>query len=79
MDRRVTPLSGLPHLPGVPNLHINRPLFSNSDHVIFSRQLPFFFSLIMHTYARGCMCIRRHLKEQFSGVLITWSERENKT
>ena len=28
MDRRVTPLSGLPHLPGVPNLHINRPLFS---------------------------------------------------
>ena len=28
MDRRVTPLSGLPHLLGVPHLHINRPLFS---------------------------------------------------
>ena len=25
MDRRVTPLSGLPHLPGVPHLHVNRP------------------------------------------------------
>ena len=26
MDRRVTQLSGLPHLPGVPHLHVNRPL-----------------------------------------------------
>ena len=26
MDRRVTPLSGLFHLPGVPYLHVNRPL-----------------------------------------------------
>ena len=25
MDRRVTPVSGLPHLPGVPHLHVNRP------------------------------------------------------
>ena len=26
MDRRVTqPISGLPHLPGVPHLHVNRP------------------------------------------------------
>ena len=27
MDRRVTRLSGLPHLPGVHHLHVNRPLF----------------------------------------------------
>ena len=26
MDRRVTHQSGLPHLPGVPHLHVNRPL-----------------------------------------------------
>ena len=26
MDRRVTHLSGLPHLPRVPHLHVNRPL-----------------------------------------------------
>ena len=27
MDGRVAPLiSGLPHLPGVPHLHVNRPL-----------------------------------------------------
>ena len=26
MDRRVTHQSGLPHLPGVPHLHANRPL-----------------------------------------------------
>ena len=25
-DRRVTPPSGLPHLPGAPHIHINRPL-----------------------------------------------------
>ena len=25
-DRRVTHQSGLPHLPGVPHLHVNRPL-----------------------------------------------------
>ena len=25
MDRRVTPPSRLPHLPGVPHLHVNRP------------------------------------------------------
>ena len=25
VDRRVTHLSGLPHLPGVPRLHLNRP------------------------------------------------------
>ena len=24
-DRRVTHQSGLPHLPGVPHLHVNRP------------------------------------------------------
>ena len=26
VDRRVTHQSGLPHLPGVPHLHVNRPL-----------------------------------------------------
>ena len=26
VDRRVTHQSGLPHLPGVPDLHVNRPL-----------------------------------------------------
>ena len=26
MDRPVTHLSGLPHLPGVSHLHVNRPL-----------------------------------------------------
>ena len=26
MDRLVTHLSGLPHIPGVPHLHVNRPL-----------------------------------------------------
>ena len=26
MDKRVTPTSGFPHLPGVPHLHVNRPL-----------------------------------------------------
>ena len=26
MDRRVTNQSGLPHLPGVPQLHVNKPL-----------------------------------------------------
>ena len=25
MDKRVTPPIGLPHLPGVPHLHVNRP------------------------------------------------------
>ena len=39
---------------------------------IFSRQLP------MHTYVRGCMCIRRHLKETVLRGTITWSEREKK-
>ena len=31
MDRGVTHLSGLPHLLGVPQLHVNRPLFSGSN------------------------------------------------
>ena len=26
VDRRVTHQNGLPHLPGVPHLHVNRPL-----------------------------------------------------
>ena len=26
IDRRVTHLSGIPHLPGVSHLHVNRPL-----------------------------------------------------
>ena len=29
VDRRVTHQSGLPHLPGVPHLHVNRPLDYN--------------------------------------------------
>ena len=29
MDRRLTPPSGLPHLPGVPHLHVNTPLVLN--------------------------------------------------
>ena len=29
VDRRVTHQSGLPHLPGVPHLHVNRPLDCN--------------------------------------------------
>ena len=37
MDWRVTHLSGLPHLPGVSHVHVNRPL----DHVMFSREFPF--------------------------------------
>ena len=38
MDRRVTHLGGLPHLPGVPHLHVNRPyvhetlLHENKNH-----------------------------------------------
>ena len=31
VDRRVTHQSGLPHLPGVPHLHVNRPLMSHSE------------------------------------------------
>ena len=31
MDRGVTHLSGLPHLLGVPQLHVNRPLFWGSN------------------------------------------------
>ena len=38
--------------------------FPNSDHVMFSREFAFCLSLIMHTQARGCTCIRRHLKKQ---------------
>ena len=37
--------------------------------------LPFVFSLIMHTYARGCTCIRRNLKKKtVPWGTFTWSE-----
>ena len=48
--------------------------FPNSDHVMFSREFAFVFSLIMHTYARGCTCIRRHLEETVLWGIITRSE-----
>ena len=38
------------------------------------RNLPFVFLLIMHSYARGCTCIRRHLEETVLWGTITWSE-----
>ena len=42
--------------------------------------LPFVISLIMHTYARGCTCIRLHLKKkQFTGVQSRGLKWENKT
>ena len=28
MDKRVTPPKRLPHLPGVPHLHVNKPLIA---------------------------------------------------
>ena len=34
----------------------------------FPGNLPFVFSLIMHTYARGCTCIKRHLKKKNSSL-----------
>ena len=33
-----------------------------------------FRSLIMHTHARGCTCIRRNLKKTVLWGTITWSE-----
>ena len=33
-DRRVTHQSGLPHLPGVPHLHVNRPLVQKNSVVV---------------------------------------------
>ena len=44
MDRWVTNLSGLPHLPGVPHLHENRPLLSTI--------CPDVSSVILHSSAR---------------------------
>ena len=37
--------------------------FPNSDHVIFSREFAFCLFIIMYTYAHGCRCIGRQLKE----------------
>ena len=65
---------------------INTPLylvcfvFPIQTTLCFPGNLPFVFSLIMHTYARGCTCIKRHLKKKT--VLwgsVTWSVMENKT
>jgi len=39
----------------------------------------FVFSLIMHTYARGCTFTTRHLKETVLWGTITWSEMGKKT
>ena len=42
----------------------------------FPGNLPFVFSLIMHMDARGCTCIKRHLKKKINTVLwgsVTWS------
>ena len=36
--------------------------------------LPFVVSLIMHTYARRCTCIKLHLKKTVHWGTITWSE-----
>ena len=46
--------------------------FPNSDRVMFSRE--FAFCLFVHTYARGCTCIRQQLKETVLRGTITWSE-----
>ena len=35
MDRRATPVSGLPHLPGVPHLHVNKPLESGKKNSLW--------------------------------------------
>ena len=57
----------------------NRPFlacmfcFPNSDHVIFSREFAFCLFIIMHTYAHGCTCIGRHLKETILCFTITRS------
>ena len=48
--------------------------FPNSDHVIFSWEFDFcLFINYAYTYARGCMCIRRQLKETVPWGTITWS------
>ena len=45
VDRRVTHQSGLPHLPGVPHLHVNRPLdFSFFVLNILAARLDLFFT-----------------------------------
>ena len=73
-------LRGLPHLPRVPPSPCKQALISPIQTTWYSPgNLPFVFSLIMHTYTRGCMCVRRHLKETVFWGPITWSERENKT
>ena len=48
--------------------------FPNSDQVMFSREFTFCLSLIMHTHACGCTCIRPRLKETVLWGIIMWSE-----
>ena len=55
VDRRVTHQSGLPHLPEVPHLHVNRPLVVSSVsgflvvcYVIVA--ILFFFSVLVHSF-----------------------------
>ena len=52
VDRRVTHQSGLPHLPGVPHLHVNRPLVH-----LHVNEKPAFLKICILEYIFEKMCL----------------------